>query len=438
MKTLKTGILLKTGLLIVGLMFFDVKLINAQNWVKKFARQDRLADKGDYKLARELNHNLKIHLKTTLGLQNPYNALAHFKDARYFAGAGYFNAYRRAISSGFSAARGVTGRNNLDYAKIALEGIEVMTTYGDFAQAEIAINEIETIFDDFKTKNQNLLNKKDLLKAYVLAGQGHTQKSLAIFEKLQDYALSLTKQNSIPDFYARINQGKMRDLLPSEKEDNKRKYVDYLLNYVNALDQHKQNSEADSLLDYGQQWVSSNLGNNDKSSLKLKYSQFLRQYPSDTNQLAITGLAKLAKKAKGPVNKNHELALTMNYQLLSLYQMHGKTKKYEALKEKLEKINAKYYDNKNIHPYELSLVVLNEEIPDADPELLYKGASKLLSEAKAIPDFHQLRVKYLEFLKKKATALNFEDEAKAYGQKITQIEKGIYGEDSPKLLVGNE
>ncbi len=438
MKTLRTGITIKVSVLVCCLLIFDQDFTLAQNWVKKFARFDKLADKGDYKLARELNHNLKIRLRTKLGLQNPYNALAHFKDAKYFAGAGYFNAYRRSINSGFSSARGVTGRNNLDYAKIALVGIAVMVNYEDFAKAATVIKEIETIFEDFNTKNQHLLNQKDLLKAYILAGQGHTKEALTLLNDLEDYVNAIAKQEYMPDFYSRVNQGKMRDLLSYEKKVNKRKYVDYLLNYAEALSQSGQNAKADSLLNYSEKWASANIGGKDQSTIWVKYKQFQRVYPADTNQEAIPKLTRLTKQARSGVNKNHELALTLNYHLLTMYQTHGKRKKYKSLKEDLAKINTKYYDDKNIHPYELSLVALNEEVPDIDPELLYKGATKLLADAKAIPDFHNLRVRYLEFLHQKAEALNLEAEAAAYKKEIAVIEKAIYGENSPKLLVGNE
>ncbi|MDN5216501.1 hypothetical protein QQ020_30815 [Fulvivirgaceae bacterium BMA12] len=404
-----------------------------QEWSKKFVKQDVLYMKGDYKLARELNHNLKIKIKTTLGPQNPYTALAQFKDAKYHAGAGYIQAYRRSVNSGLSIARGATGRKNINYARIALEGIQIMVKYGDYARAETLLNEVSDILVDYKNKDPKLEHKKNYLLAQVYAAQEHRTKALDMLIKLRDYAAELTLETEVKDNFTSGNKDKTRTLSAFELKQNKRTYAHYLT-LIGQLYAHSHESgKADSAFNVARVWINNNLPANDYSQIYYQFQQIKIAEEKDPNEKNITQLANLVKRSEKTLNRNQELVLDMKYTLLNWYQKNNNTAKYNGLKTHLTNINEKYYDNKNIHLDLLALTVLGEESEEKSDQDKINEAKKMLKNSAALPDVHESRIKVLLFLLEKSEEAGQETESEAYFKQIQDQKTELYGEGSPVL-----
>lgn len=386
---------------------------------------------GDYKLAREQNHNLKIKIKTRLGPQNAYTALAHFKDAKYHAAAGYINAYRRLISRGLSIALGATGRNNLDYARIALESIGIIIKYGDYAQAELLLNQINEILVATNHKDPKLENKMQYLQAQVYAAQGHYEKSLDILIKLRDYMADLTIATEVKDNFVSVNKDKPRRLGAFEIKQNKRSYAEYLGLAGKLYVKTNQPDRADSAFNVAKVWITNNLSKKDYSMIQYEFEQIKIKQESGPADLDMAGLDNLIKRAEESINKNHEMVLDMKYALLEWYQQKNKSVKYNVLKTHLTNINEKYYDKKNINPVRLALIEIkepNDTITDVDR---IDKAKNLLTSSGSVPEFHQLRIKILQFLYDKSKEIGSQTESEEYQKQIEGIKRALYGENSP-------
>ena len=142
--------------LLLGLCFsFFLLPLSAQKWKKDFDKSEKLYLKGDYKLAKETNHLLKVKSRRILGVQNKMLASAHFKDAKYFAAAGYIKEYRKLIWRGLNTAKGINGKNDVGYAIAALEGTDILIENGDYLNAQLLLKEIKDIL-----RKRNSLSKK--------------------------------------------------------------------------------------------------------------------------------------------------------------------------------------------------------------------------------------------------------------------------------------
>lgn len=423
---------MKIQLLTLLIMFvFALPAAFGQHWSKKFVKQDILYMKGDYKLAREQNHNLKIKIKTTLGPQNAYTALAQFKDAKYHAGAGYFNAYRRSIYRGFSIAQGTTGRNNPDYARIVLEGITVLVKYGDYAQAEVLLNQVSQILTDYNNKDVNLEHKKDYLLAQVYAGQGRYRESLDLFIKVRDYMADLNIATEVQDNFISVDKHKSRKLSAFEIKQNKRSYASYLHLTGKLYTKTNQPAKADSAFNVARVWISNNLSGKDYSMLQYEFQQIKMNAASDSSENSIARLDQLIKRAEGSLNKNQELVLDMKYTLLEWYQKKNKSGKYNSLKAHLANINEKYYDKKNINQDRLAFIVLKEKgETKTDPDRI-NAAKSLLKGSASLPEFHELRIEILQFLLAKSKEGGLQAESEHYLLQIEAVKKGLYGENAP-------
>ena len=423
---------MKISLLALIMVFvFAIPFTYGQEWSKKFVKQDMLYMQGDYKLAREQNHNLKIKIKTKLGPQSAYTALAQFKDAKYHAGAGYINAYRRSIYRGFSIALGATGRNNLDYARIALEGIGVLVKYGDYAQAEVLLNQITKILIDYNNKNLKLEHKKDYLLAQVYAGQQRYQESLDMIIKLRDHMADLIIESETKDNFISVDKNKSRSLSPFERKQNKRSYANYLRLAGKIYARTNQPTKADSAFHVAKVWITNNLSKKDYSMIQYEFQQIKMSESSDSSDTGMERLDNLIKQAEGIMNKNHELVLDMKYTLLNWYQEKDKLAKYNSLKAHLANINEKYYDEKNINLDRLAFIVLKEK-NDAKTDLDRINAAKdLLKSSGALPEFHKLRVEILQFLLSKSKEAGLQTKSEEYLKQVEDVKKGLYGENSP-------
>ena len=424
--------MIKTLSLVFFIVFaFTLTPAFGQQWSKKFVSQDMLYMKGDYKLAKQKNHNLKIKIKTTLGPQNAYTALAQFKDAKYHAGAGYINNYKRLIQTGFGVARGATGRNNIDYARITTEGIEVMVKYGDYAGAEILLNQVDTILADYNNKDERLERKKNYLRAQVYAGQGRYQEALDMLINLQDHMADLTIETETKDNFIPANKNKSRKLSTFEKKQNKRSYANYLRLAGKLYAATNQAGKADSAFNVAKVWIANNLSSKDYSALQYEFQQIKMSESYDLANPPGAKLEKLIEHAEQSLNRNHELVLDMKFMLLEWYQKNNHSKKYSSLKAHLAGINERYYDDKNINLVRLAFITLQEKSETKTDLDKIGAAKKLLNNAGSLPEFHQLRVDILQFLLSKSRKAGLQTESEQYLKQVKAVKKGLYGEKSP-------
>ncbi len=399
----------------------------AQNWTERFDRMDELYIKGNYKLARELNHNLQIRIKSKLGPQSAYAAMAYFKQGQYFAAAGYIKEYRKSMNHGFGIARGSSGRNKIDYARICLLGIEGLIRYGDYHMADSLLDQIEEILVTFKNRDQQLEYQKDYFQGMVFEAQGDYKNALSKFEGIDNFMLDQTRQSDFKEQFLSNSLNKYWKFTSFEIKQLERQYANFLTHKATTYWQYGDTIKATEYFTIAKTWIGENISKNDPSYVQNEYLWLTMKRRATPEMDAIEPLEKLIEKFDGSVEKNHDLLLTMRYDLLETLIEKEKILPYKLLKEKLEEINEKYYDDTNIHPDLLVLISWKEPTEHLSPLGRISGAKKILISSKSMPKVHMSRINVLEFLKSNAIEAGLEPETAFYQEQIDTLKRALIG-----------
>lgn len=410
--------------ILFGLFFSFLFLpLSAQKWKKDFDKSEKFYLKGDYKLAKETNHLLKVKSRRILGVQNKMLASAHFKDAKYFAGAGYIKEYRKIIWRGLNTSKGINGKNDMAYAIAALEGTAILIENGDYLNAKLLLNEIKEILSKRNSLSKKYSQAIEVQMAKIYAGQGFYEKALKLLKSNKKFMLSrLEDKESYYD--EKTEKILKRDLSTVESAQKKRDYATYLSLIGSVYLQQKELEKSKTALTAAGRWIKTNLSESDISFIKNEHLLLLatKEKPS------IKDYEKLLSLANKPLRPNHQEVINITDELLKLCTETQNIKKYKKLKKDRDKLVASYYGKTSIYDFNGKMLDLYANPTKLTDEEVNNLSLFLLASNDALPKLHEKRIALLTFIHKKSTG----EEKANYAKGILKIKEALYGNNSPK------
>ncbi len=410
--------------LLLGLCFSFLLLpLTAQKWKKGFDKSEKFYLKGDYKLAKETNHLLKVKSRRVLGVQNKMLASAHFKDAKYFAAAGYIKEYRKIIWRGLNTSKGINGKNDVAYAIAALEGTDILIENGDYLNAELLLKEIKAILSKRNSLSKKYSQAIEVQMAKIYTGQGFYEKALKLLPSNKTFMLSqLEEKESYYD--EKIEKILKRDLSTVESTQRKRDYATFLSSIGNIYRKQKELEKSQTALATASSWIRTNLSESDISFIKNEHLILLaaKESPSIKDY---ENLLSLAKKSLRP---NHQEIVKITDELLKLCTETQNIKKYKKLKKDREKLIASYYGKTSIYDFSGKLLDLYANPTKLTVEEIGNLSMFLLASNEALPKLHEKRIELLTFIHKKSVG----EEKVNIAKEILKISEALFGKESPK------
>ena len=410
--------------ILFGLCFSFLFLpLYAQKWKKDFDKSEKFYLKGDYKLAKETNHLLKVKSRRILGVQNKMLASAHFKDAKYFAAAGYIKEYRKIIWRGLNTSKGINGKNDMAYAIAALEGTDILIENGDYLNAELLLKEIKDILSKRNSLSKKYSQAIEVQIAKIYAGQGFYEKALKLLASNKKFMLSrLDDKESYYD--EKTEKILKRDLSAVESTQRKRDYANYLSLIGSIHLQQKNLSQAKKALATAGGWIKNNLSESDISFIKNEHLLLL----ATKDKPSIKNYEKLLSLANKSLRPNHQEVINITDDLLKLCAKAKSIKKYKKLKKDRDKIVANYYGKTSIYDFNGKLLDLYANPTKLTDEEINNLSVFLLASNEALPQLHEKRIDLLTFIDRNVAR----EDKTSHAKEILKITKALYGLDSPK------
>ena len=410
--------------LLLGLCFsFFLLPLSAQKWKKDFDQSEKFYLKGDYKLAKETNHLLKVKSRRILGVQNKMLASAHFKDAKYFVAAGYIKEYRKLIWRGLNTAKGINGKNDVAYAIAALEGTAILIENGDYLNAKLLLKEIKDILSKRNSLSKKYSQAIEVQISKIYAGKGFYEKALKLLTSNKKFMLSrLDDKESYYD--EKTEKILKRDLSVVESTQRKRDYANYLSLIGNIYLQQKKLEKAKTALATAGSWIKTNLSEGDISFIKNEHLILL----STKENPSIKDYEKLLSLANKSLRPNHQEVVNITDRLLKLCAENHNIKKYKKLKKDRDKLVASYYGKTSLYDFNGKMLDLYANPTKLTDEEINNLSVFLLASNEALPQLHEKRIELLTFILKNSVG----EEKATITEGILRIKEALYGKGSPK------
>ena len=422
-----------TYFLLISLFFSCISgsLSAQKKWEKHFLKNDRHYEKGSYKKARKSNRKLMRKSEKKLGPENSILARAYFKEAKYYAGAGYMNQYRKSMEAGLDIAATVYDESQTAYALALFEPVEIYTRYGDFLEAEVLLARCNGLLTSADSLSPSLEKKIKLSMAGIHAGQGFYVKALDALEEMHPFMLNKIQPKTTRYTDKKTNETKTRKLSSAEQKKLYEQYGRYLNLKAETYKRWGNLEKADSILSFAKSWIGKNLSKSHASyskNLLLKgsihkelgnYKECIRQYEK--------AYALITRKYR----KSHQQVIATQEQLLRIYLEQGKKNKYQTVVSELKKNVNRYYNRKSVHHSVDELAKLSTPLDKGNIEFLTKRAHKLTGHKSSIPEQSEKRVAVLNFLYLTSLINHQYQQGQQYLTEILTIKKALFGQHSP-------
>ncbi|MDN5217048.1 CHAT domain-containing protein [Fulvivirgaceae bacterium BMA12] len=430
-------------LLVSVIFLLAIQPLSAQKkWHKSFLKNDQQYEKGNYKKARESNNLLKLKIERKLGAKDRMMAAAYFKEAKYYAAAGYIKEYRQALDRGLNIAEASFADDAVAYARALLEPIDIYSRNGDFLKAEGLLTKSRELLSSSDNPSTALGHEIDIRAAEINAGQGFYTAALQAFRVLQPILLEQARQKTETYIDAKSKQTKTRKLSSRQRKKLLLRYGDFLnllgATYLNQGDLVR----ADSALNQATDWMGKNLSKSEtcySRNLLLKgRMQYERHHYKACIRLFEKANALIVKKRK----KNHRDVIAVQEQLLKVYLEQHKKGKYKTLLPQFEKSTRQHYNRKSTHHFVQKLIELHTPLDEDNIASLQKNARKLIGVKSTFPEESERRIEVLNFLYHTALVERNYELGQRYLTDILAIKKELLGEKSPvyhlaKLTLAN-
>jgi len=163
--------------------------LTSAQYQKSIDKAEELYQVGSYASARKEIAKMKKKANKSLGVNNPYNAIALVKEAKINVGLGELVRVMEPLEQALAMSVQVNGEQTAEHGFILMEGAEVLVTYGHFKLAGEYIENASKAFEASNSLIDNIKSKLDVLRAQVLSGKGFYRQAVKVVNSQQDYYL---------------------------------------------------------------------------------------------------------------------------------------------------------------------------------------------------------------------------------------------------------
>lgn len=425
------------SILLVAILVVICNYSYAQKWDKYLTKADAQYEIGAYEKAKKTLEKFRKKVVGKLGVNNEYMPSYHLRAAKFHLALGYLSEFQKNIEDAAQSSISANGESSAKHGENLIEIAEIVAQYGDFISSR---NYLESGIELLKTTNTYDDNKKantELTQAEILTGQGYYNDALKYIEEhLEHFRSRAVTKESYVDEDGKL---KTRRLDENEALERLRDYAKLLTLKSNALRMQGNFKSADSAFVRSEAWISSNLGIKDVSYVT---NQFLHGKLLVENGINVDNMPKETRfdktlaTLKRDYEESHYLAFDLYETLLKQYLYTGQSAKYRSVKAEYEKAIKRNFRKTSLHYLNLETIEFDSKLTKDKTRNLEAEANAILTTTRALPKYHKKRISLLEFLYRLDIQSRKFNSAEQNLAEILEIEKNLYGENSPVYHLG--
>ncbi|MEQ8926205.1 MAG: tetratricopeptide repeat protein, partial [Fulvivirga sp.] len=408
-----------------------------QKWDKYIDKADEQYEEGDYEKAKKTLDKFKKKVIKKLGANNEYMPGYHLRSAKFNLALGYLSEYQNGIENSLQSSISANGENSSAHGQNLIAIAEIVAHYGNYVESKNYLDKGIKTLQETDSYDENTKAKTELTTAEILTGQGYYTKALKYIEEHLEYFRSraVTKESYVDE----SGKLKTRKLDDGEVKERLGDYANLLTLKSNALRLKGSFKSADSAFVRSEAWISSNLGIKDIRYVK---NQFLHGKLLVENGLDVDNMPKETRfdktldKLKRDYEESHYLAFDLYETLLKQYLYTNEKGKYKGVKIEYEKAIKRNFRKTSLHYLNLETIEFDSKLTKDRTRNLEAEANAILSTTRALPKYHQKRITLLEFLYRLDIQKRNFTHAEENLREILEIEKNLYGEESPAYHLG--
>lgn len=407
-------------MLLIALFTFSLGDIaySQSKWEKILDKADDDYEIGDYEDARSKIDDLKKEATKSYGVKSNYFAMAMVLEAKYDVALGILKNVDNTLDAAIQMSESVNGLGTVEHAFILKDASQVMILYGNFLKADKYLEDSRNIIQKTSQMNEDLKSSFDVMKAEILVGKGFNKDALKLINGSLEYYRNRTLD--------------IDDLKKKQIRERLRDYARMMMFKGNALRKMGDYLSADSAFVFTNLWILDNLK---KSDILYSANQFYNTLLLEENGMEVGAVVDKYEQAYlHTVRKyapSHYVTVMIQERLIKSYMRNDNGAKLRNMENDFRVTVKKYYGSNSINGIILNTLEYDALSGGRDRGLETK-VMKFLSTDNIIPEFHSKRIDLLEFAYKVALIHGRNDNSYNYLQKILEIKKELYGEDSPE------
>ena len=425
------------SLLLVLTILISSFVSNAQKWDKYLDKADLQYETGAYENATKTLEKFRKKVVAKLGTNNEYMPEFYLRAAKFYLALGYLSEFQKSIEEANRSSAMANGETSAKHGDNLIQIAEIVAQYGDFIQSSEYLNKGIEVLKKASAYDDNKKAQTEITEAEILTGRGYYNKALEYMDEHLEHFRSraVTKESYIDE----DGKLKTRRLDENEALERLRDYAKILTLKSNALRLKGSFKSADSAFVRSEAWIKSNLGIKD---IKYAQNQFLHGKLLVENGINIdnmpreTRFDKTLDNLKRDYEESHYLAFELYEALLKQYLYTGQKAKYNGVKAEYEKAIKRNFRKTSLHYLNLETIEFDSKLTKDKTRNLEAEANAILTTTSALPKYHKKRISMLEFLYRLDIQSRKFASAETNLLEILDIEKNLYGENSPIYHLG--
>ncbi|MFN7489566.1 MAG: CHAT domain-containing protein [Chryseotalea sp.] len=421
---------------IMLVLFVNTTLVLAQSkYDKALKKADAYYEQGSFDKATSALSKLRNKTNSKLGAANKYLPLISMQEAKIALASGSLVAFESHITNALANNAAINGEKSLAYATALLEIASLQNDYGNHLKARQLADDVNQLIVANGLTDENLKAKVSLVKAEALIGQGFCKDALRMLTDVEDFFL----KRAVDKVQTSENGKIVKDWVPAEELPVR--YGDYArLITIRALALSKMGElvRADSAFMGARSWIKKNNRFLGEYSTALVYTNYLQSKMLAENGLvnfseteSNLGFNNVLADLKKVTKPSHPLGHDVYQAYLEQLQKDKSNSKYSNTKFEYEKVLDKYFKKGSVHYVNFTAIEFDSRLNRDQTKNLENSAINLLSST-TLPAAYKTRIRVLEFLVDLSSQEKSYANTESYLNKIIEIKKELYGENSPE------
>ena len=421
-----------TAMSLIMVLLLGIPSLTVAQKYDKFVNKVNAAYKsGDYIKARKFNQKLKKKVTKKLGSENNYMVEYYYMEARNKLANGLINEFNPQIFNTIELSEKVNSLSSKEHVRVLNKVSQLLLQDVYPAQAKIYVDLADSILQHLDNA-EDLRALTDINKAAVLSSQGYYAKAIEFIDQNEKHFAGRAIDR---ETYIDPKSGKLRSRKLPENEAAAR--MDDYARLINLKSNTYRNmgnfNKADSAFLQASDWISNNLGKNNIRYIQnaLWHGQMLDENginPKVTRKKYEDALSRL----KRDHNESHYLGLKVYESLLNSYLVNNDMSKFKNLKAEYERVIKKYFSKNSVNYIKLDAIDFNARLDKDKTKNIENKALQLLATTTRMPEFHNERIKLLNFAYQAALINKTYANAEGYLKDILKQKKHLFGEHTPE------
>lgn len=406
-----------------------------EKYDKMLKKADALYDQGNFEKATSAYSKFKKKTASKLGAQNKYLAVFYLREARLNLATGQLINFDLNLTNALTASSVSNGTSSQAYAITLIEVAELFNEYGNYRQAREIAETVNKQVVSNGLLDEGLKARVQLTLAEAMTGQGYCREALAYLNEIDKFLLARAVDKEQTAEGGKIVKKRIpTEELPVRFGD----YAKLVTLRAQALSNMGEVTRADSAFVAARRWIDKNLHFMGEYSLALVKNNYLHSRMLSDNGLvdfsateSNLGYDNVLNALKRRAKPTHLLAHDIYQSYLEQLQKDESNARYSNVKLEYEKILDKNFTKASVHKLNLKAIEFDTKLSKDRTRNLENDALKLLN-ATSLPQFYRTRVRVLEFLAELSINKKAFNNAENYLNLVFDIEKELYGLESPE------